>query len=314
MAARRAAPASAAARALRRRRAGLGAALLLAAALLAGTAAAEGRCVEDDTGREVCLEGPAQRIIALSPGVTELLFAAGAGERVVAAVSHADYPEPARELPRVGSYERLDLESLLAFRPDLVVAWQGGNSPHQLERLEEAGATLYRSAQGRLERIPATLERLGRLAGTEAAAREAAAAFRERLAGLRRRYAGRDPVTVFYEIWDAPLMTVNGEQMISDAIRICGGRNIFAELDRLAPRVDKEAVLAADPEAIVAGGMGGEGGRSLLAPWRRYESLRAARRGNLFFVDPALLQRPTPRVLEGTARLCEHLEQARQRR
>ena len=271
------------------------------------------RCVTDDAGRDVCLEAPAERIVALSPGATELLFAAGAGEAVVAAVSHADYPEAAQELPRVGSYDRLDLESIAAQLPDLVVGWISGNPGAQFERLEGLGFTLYLSEPRSLDDVASTVERLGRLAGTDTAAQEAAADFRRRRAELADTYADREPVRVFYQIWPDPLMTVNDEQIISESIRLCGGENVFGDSASLAPRLDRESVLAADPEAIVAGGMG-DSDRSWLDGWRRFDGMTAVARDNLFFVEPSTIQRPTPRILVGTETLCEKLEKARARR
>nr|WP_242463944.1 cobalamin-binding protein [Halorhodospira halophila] len=271
------------------------------------------RCVEDDAGREVCLEAPAERIVALSPGATELLFAAGAGDHVVAAVSHADYPEAAEELPRVGTYDRLDMESILAKDPDLVVGWTSGNSSSQLERIEALGLPLYRSDPKVLDEIATSLERLGTLAGTEDEADAEAARFRDARDELEAEYADRDPVRVFYQIWPDPVMTVNDEQIISESIRICGGENVFGDLDSLTPRLDTESILAADPEAIVAGGMG-EADDSWLEEWRRYDILEATAKDNLFFVEPSTIQRPTPRILEGTRVLCDKLQQARRNR
>lgn len=267
-------------------------------------------CVTDDADQQVCLEEPAQRIIALSPGHVELLFAAGGGDKAVAAVSHSDYPQQAKELPRVGSYNRLDIEAILAQRPDLVIGWISGNSPGQLKRLEELGMTVYRSEQRSIEDIAKSLERIGKLAGSAAEAAREAADLRARVAQLRQRYASREPVEVFYQVWQDPIITVNGKQLISESIRVCGGRNVFAHLDRLTPRLNVESVVAADPQAIVAGGMG-EANDDWLNRWREYADMTAVKEDNLFFVPPSLLQRPTPRLLQGTAQLCRKLDQAR---
>lgn len=281
-------------------------------ALLAAPAFAEVR-VSDDLGQTVVLAQPARRIVSLAPHVTEMLFAAGAGDRVVGAVQYSDYPEAAQRIPRVGGYTSLDLEAIVASRPDLVVAWKSGNRAPQVEKLRELGLAVYVTEPRRIEDVPTDIERLGLLAGTAATARKAAAAFRAHHDALRRRYAARPPVDVFYQIWDRPLMTVNGEHLISDVLRLCGGRNVFASLSVLAPKVDVEAVLAADPEAIVASGMG-EARPEWLGDWRRWPQLRAVRHDNLFFIPPELIQRHTPRILDGAERLCAALEQARARR
>ncbi|WP_136248948.1 cobalamin-binding protein [Halomonas borealis] len=275
--------------------------------------AADEVCVTDDAARKVCLDAPAQRIVALSPGVTELLFAAGAGERVVGAVSFSDYPAAAEALPRVGSYDRLDLEALLALEPDLIVAWAGGNPREQVDRLAALGLPVYFSDAGDFADIAASLERLGALAGSEAQGQAAADTLHGEVAELRDRYADAAPVPVFYQVWDEPLMTVNGEHWISQALSLCGGETLFADEAPLAPRLGREAVLARDPEAIITGGMG-EPDATWLEAWREFPELSAVRRDNLFFVDPDLVQRATPRLVEGTRALCAHLEVARERR
>lgn len=267
-------------------------------------------CVTDDRQRSVCLEQPARRIVALSPAATELLFAAGAGDRLVAAVSFSDYPPAAQALPRVGSNQRLDMEAILDLAPDLVVAWGSGNPDAQLQRLEAFGITVYYSEPLRFAQVATSLARLGKLAGTAEAGEQAAQGFRNKVTALRQQYSEQTPVSVFYQIWDQPLMTVNGDHLISQALTVCGGVNVFADLDSLAPRISREAVLEKDPRAIIAGGRGEED-QDWLAPWQAVAALQAVQRGNLFFVPPSLLQRPTPRMLKGTRQLCQHLEKAR---
>jgi iron complex transport system substrate-binding protein len=269
--------------------------------------------VQDDAAKTVNLSAPARRIISLAPHITENLFAAGAGGRIVGAVDYSDYPEAARRIANVGGYSRPDLEAILALRPDLVVAWRSGNPEGVVSKLRSLGLTVYQTQPDRLEDIPASIEKLGRLAGSEAAAHRAAADFRRRLADLRQRYGTRPPVPVFYQAWHQPLLTVGGSQIISDVIRLCGGENIFAGLDSKAPSVTVEAVLAADPEAIVASGMGRDTPIGL-SDWRAWKRMQAVKRGNLFHVSADLMQRPTPRLLEGAEQLCRHLETARGRR
>ncbi len=266
--------------------------------------------VVDDAGRTVRLARPARRIVSLAPHVTELLFAAGAGPYVVAVSEHSDYPPPARSLPRIGGGAGLDLERILALQPDLVVAWQSGNGqvPEQLQRL---GLRVFLSEPRRIDDIATSLERLGHLAGSDYVAARAAHHFREQVETLRSRYAGRRPLRVFYQIWDRPLMTVNGEHMISAWLRLCGAENIFSDLPELAPAVSLEAVLAADPDAIVAGA--GKG-RNWLAAWKRWPGLKAVRLGHLLTVPADELERQTPRAVAGARVLCEKLDVVRQGR
>ena len=266
--------------------------------------------VSDDTGREVRLARPAQRIVSLAPHITELLFSAGAGDRLVGAVDFSDWPPAAKQLPRVGAYNAVDMERILALRPDLVVAWASGNPPALIERLRGLGLTVFLSEPRELEDVAGNLERLGRLAGTEATAQAAADAFRRRLQALRERYSARVPVSVFYQIWFRPLMTVNGEHLISKVIRLCGGRNVFADLPTLVPKLDMEAVLAADPQAIVAG-VREPGDEAWQADWRRWPQLRAVREGHLISLPADLMQRHTVRILDGAGQLCAALERVR---
>ncbi|MEQ6341249.1 MAG: cobalamin-binding protein [Gammaproteobacteria bacterium] len=267
--------------------------------------------VKDDTGSTVSLASPARRIVSLAPHATENLFAAGAGAYVVGAVSYSDYPPEAGRIRRVGDSNNLDLEAIVALRPDLIVAWDSGNAKSQIEKLRQLGLKIYVSEPRRFEDAAANIESLGRLAGTEALARQAAAAFRAEYARLRNQYAERRPVSVFFQIWNRPLMTVNGTQLIGNAIRLCGGANIFADLPVLAPEVNIEAVLAADPQAIIVSSAG-EKRAPWLDEWRRWPQLQAVKkRGRLLAIRPDLITRPTPRILEGVRLMCGHLDQVR---
>ena len=284
-------------------------AVLLAVASM--TAAALG--VVDDRGVRIELAAPAQRIVTLAPHLTELMFAAGAGDRIVGTVAYSDFPAAAQRIERVGDANALDLERLVALRPDLVVVWLGGTPQRQLDVLAALGVRLYYQQPRSLESIADSLERFGALAGTSAIARPAATRYRERLAGIAARYRARAPVGVFHQIWDRPLMTVGGGHLISEVIALCGGRNIFDGLSTLAPVVSAEAVLDADPELIVAAGTGTprEAG---LGAWLAWPQLRAVARGNLYVLPPDLISQAAPRILDGAQQLCEAMDAARRRR
>ena len=288
--------------------------LLLSLCLLVAAAAAQaGIVVQDDAGRTVRLAAPARRIVSLAPHITENLYAAGAGSHIVGVSAYSDYPAAAKKLPRVGGAASLDLEAILALKPDLVIAWDSGNQAGQLAKLRALGLPLFVSRPLKVDDIATDIARFGELAGTSAVALPEARAVRARIAELRARYAQRPPVRTFYQIWDRPLITVNGEQLISDVMRLCGADNVFAGLPQLAPTVSIEAVLAADPEAIVASGADATRPR-WLDGWKRWKDLTATARGNLFFVPPDLISRPTPRILDGALLLCADMETARGRR
>jgi iron complex transport system substrate-binding protein len=286
---------------------------MLGALLITACAAQAEVRVTDDYGKPVVLAAPARRVVSLAPHLTELMYAAGAGGRMVGAVQYSDFPAAARQLPRIGSEASIDLEALVALRPDLVVAWPNAGSARAVERIAALGIPVLRSEPRELEDIARTLEILGRLAGTEAVAAAAARAFRARTAAIAERYAARARVRVFYQVWDRPLITVNGDHVISKVMRLCGGENVMADLPALAPEIDRERVLRTDPEAIVASGA--DGARPpWLDAWRAFPGMAAVRGDNLYAIRPELLQRHTPRLLDGADELCRILEAVRARR
>lgn len=286
--------------------------LLAIAFMLAPAPAAAGVSATGADGATVTLEHPAKRIVALSPALVETAYAAGAGDRLVGVVAYSDYPPPAAGLPRVGDAFRLDLERLLSLKPDLVLAWQSGNPRAAVQRLRELDVPVLVTEVHALDDVARQIETLGRLAGTPGAARAAAKRYRSRLDALRVRYGGRDPVSVFYQVDDQPLYTVGGTHIVSRAIELCGGRNVFAGLDTLAPSVSEEAVISADPEAIVAPIY--EGGSNDLERWRKWPGMKAVERGNLFTVEADDLSRATPRLADGVEALCRALDTAREHR
>jgi iron complex transport system substrate-binding protein len=289
---------------------------LLALTALCALSAHAAITVTDDGGATVTLAAPAQRVISLAPHVTELLYAAGGGPKMVGAVSYSDYPPDAKQLPRVGDNKSLDLERIVALKPDLIVVWRHGNAQRQLERVRELHVPLFFSEPRRLDDIAVSLTKLGRLLGTSASADAAAAAYRDDIARLRARYANRPAVSVFYQVWDRPLMTLNGEHMISDVITLCGGRNVFADLQPLVPTVSTEAVLAANPQAIVTAAPGATRPDTTLPQldtWRAWPGLAAVANNNLFAIDGDLINRPAPRIAQGARQLCDDLELARSR-
>ncbi|WP_288380234.1 cobalamin-binding protein [uncultured Massilia sp.] len=284
---------------------------LLACAAMAAQAAPV--TVVDDAGRKVTVARPAQRVISMAPHATELLFAAGGGARVVGVMNYSDYPAAAKAIPLVGSNAQIDMERVLSLKPDLIVVWHTGNTARQIAQIESLGVPVFHSEPRRLAQVADNIERLGRLLGTVPAAQSAAGAYRAKLAALESRYGKRAQVSVFYQIWDQPLYTLNDAQIASDAIRVCGGRNGFGAMKVVAPEVGIEAVIAADPEAIMAGKRIDPANPGVKL-WEPYRSMTAVKRGNLLTVDGELLTRPGPRAVEGAALLCEALDKVRQRR
>lgn len=286
-----------------------GAVFALSATLLLQHVAAAALSLVDDRGRAVVLAVPAQRIVTLAPHLAEIVFAAGAGERLVGVARFSDFPEAARRLPQVGDGARVDLERIIALRPDLILAWKSGNQAGDIERLETLGFPVFVTEPARLTDIPRLLRAIGTLAGTVPAAEQAIEKYNNEINGLRNYYGGRLPLRVFYEIWHRPLLTVNGQHIISDVLALCGGRNVFGNVPRLTPAVSSEAVLAAQPEVILGGGSaGGEG--EFVTQWRTFR-ISALRTLPAYYIAPDTIQRPTPRIIEGAQAVCEALEKVR---
>ncbi|TMG87391.1 MAG: cobalamin-binding protein [Betaproteobacteria bacterium] len=264
----------------------------------------------DATGVWIELAAPAARIVSLAPHATELLFAAGAGGSVVGLLAPADWPPEAKRVPRVGDAAGLDLERVVALKPDLVVVWPYF-APGEVERLRALGVPVFVSDPRTPEAIADDLEGLGALAGTSETAARAATDFRTRLAALLQRSRAAAKVSVFYEIWPRPLYTVGGKHLITAALALCGGDNVFARLATPAATVGIEDVLAAQPQAILAAA--DDATRPVwLDDWRRWNAIPAVARGNLFVVDGNLLHRAGPRFIEGVEGLCAALDRARE--
>ena len=283
---------------------------VLAALLTVITTTHAGPTVIDSSGRQVSLERPAQRIVGLAPHIVENLFSAGAGDKLVGVVSHSDYPPAATGLAQVGSAYAWSLESVIALEPDLVVLWGSGNGMSALPQLERLGLKVYVSEPRELGDIADSIRDFGALAGTAETAKDNADKLERAIGALETRYSQQRALRVFYQIWNQPLQTINGEHMISHVIRLCGGRNIFAGEAQLAPRVSLETVLQADPDAIIASGMG-KSRPEWLDDWLQYPSLQAVSTGALLHIHPDIIQRPTARIASGAAQLCHKLDTVR---
>lgn len=266
--------------------------------------------VTDDNGRQLTLTASPQRIVSLSPNITEILFDLGAGSRIIGTIDQSNHPDEARQIVRIGDHHGVDIEAIVSLKPDLIISWPSGNLPRQLQTLERLGLTLYASDAQRLKDIPRTIQNLGRLTGTDERATELAGEFQRRLQSLQDRYRDRPTVSVFVQIWAKPLMTVNDQQLISDVIHLCGGRNVFGDLTTLTPRVSTEAVLQANPDVIISTSENGDDPLSL-HDWHRWPTLKATQDGRLYGIDPNIISSPTPRILDGAERMCRLLERSR---
>lgn len=265
----------------------------------------------DDSQRRITLNKPAQRIISLAPHATELLFAAGAGSQIVGVSDYSDYPDQAKKITSVGNIFALDLERVIALKPDLVVVWGTGNAKLLTSKLRENHVTVFESEPHDFEAIASSMERLATLTGTTAIGFAAAEKFRTRLASLRQNYKLKDTqkyISVFYQVWRKPLITLNDQHLVSQAIHLCGGKNIFGNMKEISPTISVESVLSQNPQVIIAST--GEK-QDVLADWLQFPGLLAVSKNNLFTVEGDWINRSGPRILDGTEVLCQRLANVR---
>ena len=251
------------------------------------------------------------RLVTLAPNLTELVFAAGAGDNLVGVSAYSDYPPAVLDLPVVGDAFTVDQERLALLDPDALLVWQSGTPARVVDELRRIGYHVEVIRTRNIDDVAAAILHIGKLTGHQAAAEKAAAEYANGLTALRTRFAGKDPVRVFYQVSRRPLFTVNGNHFVSNLIELCGGRNVFADLDELAPTIDVEAVVARDPEAMLAGD---EGDASAFAEWDRWPDIAANRYQNRFLMPADEIGRATPRLLFAAQALCSALDEARTRR
>ena len=263
----------------------------------------------DDENNTVMFDGPVERVISLSPHATELLYKAGATNQILATVSYSDFPEAAKALPRIGSYKKLDLESVIKLKPDLIVAWKSSGSLDQVNELERLGYKIYFSEPKDFKGIAENIIKFGRILGTGNIAAERANSFLNELNTLKLTYKNLKPVSVFYQVWNNPLMTINKDHLITNVIDLCGGRNVFGELFARAPRVSIESVILKNPQVIIIGMS--DNRKGWVKEWYKWDVLQAVKEKHVYTVNADYIVRQGPRVLKGAKKVCEILENVR---
>ena len=270
-------------------------------------------------GLPACSESPQpepppatlSRIVALAPNLTELVFAAGAGDTLVGVSAYSDYPSAASDLPIIGDAFTVDHEQLALLKPDALLAWESGIPAHVVEEMRHVGYRVEVIRSRSLNDVAIALRRIGELTGHEAEANEAAAAFTAGLQSLQQRFASEQTISVFYQVARRPLYTVNGEHYVSELISLCGGENIFADLNTLAPAIAVEAVVERNPEVMLASS---DAGDDAFAEWKRWPNLAAVRLGNQYLMPADEIVRATPRLLIAGESLCEALQISKEKR
>ena len=279
---------------------------LIVLAIVSPMAAIAAIQVTDDSGAQLTLQGPAGRIVSLAPGATEMLFAAGAGDHVIATVEYSDVPAAAKRVPRIGDVVSVDIERLVAAHPDVVVIWPGGGNAAELEKVARLGIPLYRQEVSHVADLPESIRRLGRLAGTSSVAERNAQDLAGRIAGLSQGHAARPRLTALLQVWNRPIYTVGGHQLMTDALRLCGVQNVFGDLQEPGPAIEVEAVLARNPDIIIAAAPRGAAA-GWLADWKRFPNLSAVRSGRLIAFEDERLSRLGPSLVDATEALCRRL-------
>ena len=266
--------------------------------------------VVDDNGDEVRLAVPAQRIISLAPNITEVLFHIGAGDQIVGADEYSNYPEAAKQILRVNNHAAANYELILSLKPDLVIAWQSGNGDKIINPLRKLGIPVFVVETHQIERIPNLFRRFGQLSGNNDLAQLRIEEFTQRLQLLGDAQTGKSVVRTFYQIWDQPLITLNGKHMVSDVIELCGGINIFADAVPLVPYVNIESIVAADPQVIIAGGSQEEQ-PGWFSSWQQWTGISAVQHKQIYLIPADLMQRHSVRILDGAQMMCDYLDSAR---
>ena len=283
---------------------------LLLVGLLACCQAHAALEVIDDNGDKLSLNSAANRIISLSPNTTEILFHIGAGNKIVGADEYSNYPPAANDIIRVNNHAAANYELIISLKPDLVIAWQSGNGEKIITRLRELGLPVFVVEPQSMADIPSLYKRLGKLSGQSNQADQQADIFAEKLQQLHQSFASRKKMRTFYQIWNDPLMTLNGEHILTDIIELCGGVNVFEDSVALVPYVNMESVLAKDPQVIISGGAN-QNDLWNLGIWQKWSGLSAVKNKQIYSIPSDLLQRHSDRILQGAELVCQHLEQAR---
>ncbi|GHA02426.1 cobalamin-binding protein [Arenicella chitinivorans] len=266
--------------------------------------------VVDFSGATVTLKKPAERIVSLAPHITENIYSAGAGNKLIGVVSYSDYPAAVTDLPLVGGYASINVEKIIELQPDLIISWESGNSTASIQQLQALGYPVYIDQPDTLADVAHSIKDIGVLSGTTAEAARVAENFLISIKEIEEQYKSKPTLKTFYQVWNDPLQTINGTHIISDAIALCGGVNIYADEAVIAPVINIESILERNPDAIIASGMS-SARPDWLDEWYAWPSINAVQNDHLFFVDPDHIQRHTVRILLGINTICKQLDAAR---
>lgn len=252
-----------------------------------------------------------QRIITLSPHLTEMVFSAGAGKNLVGVAEYSDYPEAANKIPRIGGYEQINYEKILSLKPDLILVWKKGNRYQDIQRLKQLGFELLEFDSQTIESIPHDIEKIGEIMGTQKESKKISQRLSAQITQLNSQYQTTTPMTVFYQVWSKPIITIGGKQFISEALQLCGAKNIFDDQKALSPSVSLEAIIARNPQLILLGGEK-QIQQGWKAFWQKYPQITAVQQNKIILLNSDLFQRPTARLINALPQLCAKIHSAPQ--
>ncbi|WP_456021247.1 cobalamin-binding protein [Pseudomonas protegens] len=239
------------------------------------------------------------RVVSLAPSLSEIVVELDSADLLVGVLDAGERPAEIASVASVGRYGQLDMEQLLSLKPDLLLLWPGSVGPAQRDQLKRLGIPTFVAEPHSLDQLSTQIEAIATQLGRPERGLKLATDLRQALTDLRQRYHREVPLRVFYQVWDKPLYTVGGGQIISDALEVCGARNVFADLSLPAPQVSIEAVLQHDPEVILAGD------QVQLNAWKTWPQVAAVKRGNLLLITDKGLERPSGQMISATAKLCQ---------
>ncbi len=254
---------------------------------------------------------PAQRVISLAPHATEIAYAAGLGDKLIAVSEMSDYPEQANKLEKVSNYQGIKLERIIALRPDLVIAWPSGNPAKELEKLAQFDVPIYYSTSSSLMDIANNIEQLSQYSENPQIGQKAADDFRTQLKAFKDKYNTEDKVRYFYQLSEKPIITVAGKNWPSEVFSFCGGENIFSSAGSPYPQVSIEQIITRQPDVIFTSrhAMSSDG---MWSEWKN--EVPALKNGHIWSLNADWINRPTPRTLNAITEVCDYFESVRQKR
>lgn len=267
--------------------------------ILAPTANLGAKTYGDDLGRQITLAKPPVRIVSLAPNVTEILFALGMGSAVVGITTFCNYPPEVRQKTRVGGFINPSLEAIISLDPDLIIGTADGNKRETVEQLERLNLPVYIINPSSLEGVFSALTKIGDITGQSKRAEELVLSLRKRLARVEEKAAGKNRPGVFLQIGLEPIVSAGKGTVFTELIELAGGRNVFSQVKTRYPRLGIEAVIREKPEMIIVTSMEGTEDFSKARQfWRRWPAMPAVKNDRIFRIDPDIINRPAPRIID----------------